>query len=47
MTRLEQAEQLLERLVSWEQNVFGGSEAPVWRDVRIFLGREEKEDDDE
>ena len=47
MDRLKEAERLLGRLLEWEANVFGGSEAPVWADVRKFLGREEEGDDDE
>lgn len=47
MTRLEQAERLLERLLEWEQNVFGGSEAPVWNDTKRFLGRTEEEEDND
>ena len=31
------AEDLLRRLLVWETSVFGGSEAPVWEDVRNFL----------
>ena len=36
-TRLAEAEKLLKRLLLWEQFVFGGSEAPVWEDVRNYL----------
>lgn len=37
MNRLKEAERLLERLLEWEANVFGGSEASVWEDARNFL----------
>jgi len=43
VTRLEQAEQLLSRLLDWEQNVFGGSEAPVWDEAKRFMDRAEEE----
>ena len=42
VTRLEQAEQLLNRLLDWEQSVFGGSEAPVWNETKQFMGCEEE-----
>ena len=45
-TRLGQAEDLLRRLLKWETDVFGGSEAPVWQDVRSFFGDEADEEDE-
>ena len=36
--RLAEAEEILRRLVMWEQQVFGGSESSVWADAKEFLG---------
>ena len=44
--RLGQAEDLLRRLLKWDAEVFGYSEAPVWRDVRTFFGEEADEVDE-
>lgn len=42
--RLTEAEDLLRRLLKWDREVFGGSEATVWDDVRSFLGEDDDED---
>jgi len=35
--KLAKAQDLLRRLLVWDTEVFGGSGAPVWDDVREFL----------
>ena len=46
IARLDEAEALLRRLLKWEQDVFGGSEAAVWEDARRYLGDEVDEEDE-
>jgi hypothetical protein len=46
ISRLGEAEDLLRRLLKWDQDVFGGSEAPVWEDVRRYFGDEVDEEDE-